>query len=270
MSEGYILEVELEYPDSLHNFHNDYPLAPEKLKVESDMLSTYCRDIAEKYEIKVGNVNKLIPNLGSKKKYVVHYKHLQLYVLLGIKVVKIHKVLKFNQSDWLGEFAHFNTMKRMRASNDFEKDFFKLMINCVYGKTMENLRKRVNVKIVNNGSDYVKCVSRPTFVSQKIIDKNLVAIHRVKPVLTLNKSIYVGFCVFELSKLFMYDFHYNYFKVNYDVKLLFTDPDSLVYEVKGVDDVYERVYGDKSCLILAIIQKSQSFTMIVIKKLLAK
>ena len=115
----------------------------------------------------------------------------------------------------------------MHAANEFEKDFFKLMVNCVYGKTMENLRKRVNVKLVNNSEGYVTCVSRPTFVSQKIVSKNLVAIHKVKPVLLLNKPIYVGFCVLELSKLLMYDFHYNYFKVNYDVKLLFTDTDSL-------------------------------------------
>ena len=133
----------------------------------------------------------------------------------------------------------------MCASNEFEKDFFKLMVNCVYGKTMENLRKRVNVKLVNNGEDYVKGVSRPTFVSQKILSGNLVAIHRVRPVLTLNKPICVGFCVLELSKLFIYDFHYNYFKVIYDIELLFTDTDSLVYKVEDADDVYERVYSDK-------------------------
>ena len=198
--EGYVLEVELEYPGGLHNFHNDYPVASEKLKVQRNMLSKYCSDVAEKNEIKVGNVNKLILNLRDKEKYVVHYRNLQLYVLLGIKVLKIHRVLKFNQSDWLGKFVQFNTVKRMRASNDFEKDFFKLMINCVYGKTMENLRKRVNVKLFNNGKDYVKRASRPTFVSQKILCNNLVAIHSVKPVLILNKPIYVGFCVLELSK----------------------------------------------------------------------
>ena len=242
---GYVLEVELKYPDNLHDFHNDYPLAPEKLKVKSDMLSRYCMGIAEKYEVKMGNVKKLIPNLGDKKKYVVHYKNLQLYLSLGMKVVKIHRVLMFYQSNWLNEFVQFNTKKRMCANNDFEKDFFKLMTNCVYVKTMENLRKRVNINLVNNGEVYVKCVSRPTFVSQKILDKNLVAIHKVKLAVTLNKPIYVGFCFLELSKLFMYEWHYNYFKVNYDANLLFTDTESLVYEVKGVDNVYEKDYGDR-------------------------
>ena len=106
------------------------------------------------------------------------------------------------------------------------------MVNSVYGKSMEKLRKRVNVKLVNNRRDYLKYTSRPTFVSQKILDKNLVAIHRVKPVLTLNKPIYIG-------KLLMYDWHYNYFVKNFDCSLLFTDTDTLVYEIRGVDDIYE-------------------------------
>ena len=163
------------------------------------MLSRYCLDIAEKYGIKVGKVNKLIPNLRDKEKYVVHSRNLQLYKSLGMKVVRIYGVLKFKQLDWLKKFVEYNTGKRTCAVNEFEKDFFRLMVNCVYGKAMENLRKRVNVKLVNNEKDYVKCVSRPTFVSQKILDKNLVAIHKVKPVLLLNKPIYVGFCFLELS-----------------------------------------------------------------------
>ena len=98
---GYFLEVYLEYPDELHELHNDFPLAPEKLAVSSDMLSKYCKQIADKYEIKVGDVKKLIPNLGNKTNYVVHYRNLQLYLSLGMKLNKIHRVLKFNQSDWM-------------------------------------------------------------------------------------------------------------------------------------------------------------------------
>ena len=96
---GYFLEVDLEYPDELHELHNDFPLAPEKLAVSSDMLSKYCKKIADKYEIKVGDVKKLILNLGSETNYVVHYRNLQLHLSLGIKLTKIHRVLKFNQSD---------------------------------------------------------------------------------------------------------------------------------------------------------------------------
>ena len=134
---GYILEVDLKYPDKLHELHNDYPLAPEKLVVTNDMLSKYCKNIADKYNIKVGDIKKLIPNLGNKTKYVVHYKNLQLYLSLGMKLTKIHRVLKFKQSDWMNKYIDFNSKKIMGATNDFEKDFFKLMINSVSGKTME-------------------------------------------------------------------------------------------------------------------------------------
>ena len=118
--------------------HNDYPLAPEKLAVSSDMLSNYCKKIADKYEIKVGDVKKLIPNLGNKTNYVVHYRNLQLYLSLGMKLTKIHRVLKFKQSDWMKKYIDFNTEKKTNPDNSFEKGFFKLMINSVYGKTMES------------------------------------------------------------------------------------------------------------------------------------
>ena len=125
---GYLLEVDLEYPDELHKLHKDYPLAPEKRAVSSDMLSKYCKKIANKCEIKVGDVKKSIPNLGNKTNYVVHYKNLQLHLSLGMKLTKIHRVLKFKQSDWMKKYIDFNTEKRTNAANSFEKDFFKLMI----------------------------------------------------------------------------------------------------------------------------------------------
>ena len=106
---GYILEVDLEYPDELHVLHNDYPLAPEKLAIPYDMLSDYCKKIADEYRIKVGDVMKLIPNLGNKTNYVLHYKNLQLYLSLGMKLTKIHKMLKFKQSDWMKKHINFNT-----------------------------------------------------------------------------------------------------------------------------------------------------------------
>ena len=106
---GYLLEVDLEYPDRLHELHNDYPLAPEKLAVSSDMLSKYCKRIADKYEIKVGDAKQIIPNLGNKTNYVVHYRNLQLFLSLGMKLTKIHSVLKFKQSDWMKKYFDFNT-----------------------------------------------------------------------------------------------------------------------------------------------------------------
>ena len=169
---GYFLEVDLEYPNELHELHNDYPLAPEKLPVSNDKLSTYCKNIADEYDIKVGDVTKLIPNLGNKTKYVLHYRNLELYLSLGMKLTKIHRALQFKQSEWMKRYIDFNTKKRKNAANDFEKDFFKLMINFVYGKTMENLRKRINVRLVNNEKDFLKYTSRPTYVAHKLFDKD--------------------------------------------------------------------------------------------------
>ena len=177
---GYILEVDLEYPDELHVLHNDYPLAPEKLAIPYDMLSDYCKKIADEYEIKVGDVKKLIPNLGNKTNYVVHYRNLQLYLSLGMKLTKIHRVLKFKQSDWMKKYIDFNTEKRKNTANCFENDFFKLIINSVYDKTMENLRQRINVRLINNEKDFLKYTSRPTHITHKIFGKNYAAIHENK------------------------------------------------------------------------------------------
>ena len=160
---GYILEVDFEHPDELHVLHNDYPLAPEKLAISYEMLSDYCNEIADKYEIKVGDVKKLIPNLGNKTKYIVHYKNLQLHLSLGMKLTRIHRVLKLKQSDWMKKYIDFNNnKKRQNAANNFEKNFFKLMTNFVYGKTMENLRKSQtskNVRLVNNEKDFLNYTS---------------------------------------------------------------------------------------------------------------
>ena len=170
------------------------------------------KKIADKYDIKVGDVKKLVPNLGNKTKYVLHYRHLQLYLSLGMKLTKIHRALQFKQSDWMKRYIDFNTEKRKNAANDFEKDFFKLMINSVYRKTMENLRKRINVRLVNNEKGFLKYTSRPTYVAHKLFGKDYAAIHEIKPVLVLNKPIYVGFTVLDLSKWKMYDFHDNFIK----------------------------------------------------------
>ena len=112
------------------------------------------------------------------------------------------------------KYIDFNTEKRKNADIDFEKDFFKLMINSVCGKTMENLRKRINVRIINNSKNFLKYTSRPIYITHKIFGKDDAAIHEIKPILILNKPVYVGFNVLELSKWKMYDFHYNFIKKN--------------------------------------------------------
>ena len=270
-SKGIILEVDLEYPKELHDLHNDYPLAAEKFKVSNEMLSNYCKRIAEKYNILVGLVEKLIPTLCDKKEYVVHDRNLQLYLDLGLKLKKIHRVLSFDQSSWLKNYIDFNTEKRKNAKNQFEKNFFKLMNNSIFGKTMENLRKRVNVKLVTNERKLDKLTAKPTFISSKIFNNDLMAVNCIKETLTLNKPAYVGMCILEISKTLMYEFHYKYIKEKYGekAKLLFTDTDSLTYEIE-TDDVYRDFWNDREMFDNSNYPKSSKYRDTTNKKVIGK
>ena len=242
---GLILEVDLEYPQELHDLHNDYPVAPEKVKLSNNMLLGYCKKIAKKYNIFIGLVSKLIPMLRDKKEYVLHYWNLQLYMALGLKVKKVHRVFEFDQSPWLKQYIDFNTQKRKHPRNPFEK-LIKLMNNSVFGKSMENLRKRVDVRPVTDEKKLDKLTSKPTYVSSKIFNENLMAVHKIKEALTLNRPAYVGMCILNLSKMLMWDFHYNYIKKKYGdrAKLLFTDMDRLTYKIEA-EDVYKDFWNDR-------------------------
>ena len=220
-----ILEVDLEYPKNLHDLHNDYPLAPE--------------------QIVVNKVSKLIPNLGDKKKYVLHYENLKQYLKLGLKLTHIHNGIKFKESPWLEKYISLNTKLRTEAKNEFEKNFFKLMNNSVFGKTMENIRNRVDVKLVNNKKQAEKLSAKPNYKHCNIFSENLVAIHMKNTKLDFDKPVYLGMCILDLSKTLMYDFHYNYIKKKYGdkAKLLLTDTDSLMYEIQ-TEDFYKDISGD--------------------------
>ena len=257
---GYILEVDLEYPTELCNLHNDYPCAPEKMNITKDMLSPYCKQIQEKFGICIGQVSKLVPTLLNKTKYVLHYRNLQLYLELGLTLEKVHRVLEFNQSPWLKQYIEYNTNKRMQAKNAFEKDFFKLMINSVSGKTIENLRKRVDVRLVTDHNQYLKMVSKPSFSGSKAFNENLVAVHEIKECLTLDRPAYVGMCILDLSKTPMYDFHYNTIKKMYGNKarLLFTDTDSLCYEI-ATEDAYQDIWSQRDLYDFSDYAKNSPF-----------
>ena len=221
-----ILEVDLEYPKELHDLHNDYPLASERVM---------CKN----------NVEKLIPNLRNKEKYVLHYKDLSQYLDLGLRLTRIHRGIKFEDSEWLKSYIDMNNKLRTKAINNFKKDFFKLMNNSVFGKTMENIRNRVNIKLINDRDKAKKFTSKPNFKHLNIFCEELIAIHMKKTSLTMNKPIYLGMCILDLSKTIMYDFHYNYIKPKYEnkAKLLFTDTDSLMYEIE-TEDFYKDISID--------------------------
>ena len=244
---GYVCEVDLEYPDELHQMHNDYPLAPEKFEVKSEWLSQYQHNfMTNKTCLKV---KKLVPNLMPKHKYVVHYRNLQLYISLGMKITKLHRTLEFNQEPWMAPYIMMNTELRKDAKSEFEKDFFKLMNNSVFGKTMENLRKRINVHLVK-GTDIknklMKLIAKPSFNAFKKFNENLVAVHMYKDTLKLNRPIYVGMSILDLSKHLMYDFYYNQLKEQYSCcNLLYTDTDSFILHVE-TDDVYKDIKDNQS------------------------
>ena len=221
-----ILEVDLEYPRELHDLHNDYPLAPENITPESS------------------TVPKLIPNLNDKVKYIVHYENLKLYESLGLKITKIHRGIKFEESAWLKKYIDLNTDLRTKATNDFEKDFFKLMNNSVFGKTMESIENRVDIRLVCDEKEALKLTAKPNYDGRTIFDENLIAIHMKKTKLFIT-NLYILGCHLRLSKTLMYNFHYNYIKSKYGdrAKLLFTDTDSLAYEIK-TDDFYADISSD--------------------------
>ena len=145
---GWILEVDLEYPEELHDAHNGYPLAPGKRTMESWKMSEYQHRLMADLGLEPLNTEKLVLTLEDKNNYVVHYKNLQFYLRQGMRLKKVHRVIEFDQEPWMEPYIRMNTEFRKQAKSDFETDFYKLMNNSVFGKTMENLRNRVDVKIV--------------------------------------------------------------------------------------------------------------------------
>lgn len=179
----------------------------------------------------------------SKSRYILHYRNLKQALKYGLELRHIHRVLKFGQSPWLKSYIDLNSDMRKQAKNDFEKNLFKLMNNVVFGKTMENVRKHVDVKLVTHwegryGAEAL--IAKPNFHSRSVFDENLAAMQLTKTEVYLNKPIYVGLCVLDLSKTLVYDFHYDYMNSQFDdrCKLLYTDTDSLLYEIR-CPDIYD-------------------------------
>ena len=223
---GYLLEVDVEYPRELHNHHNDLPFLCEK--------------------IKVNRVEKLVPNLYDKEKYVIHVKALKQALDHGLVLKEIHRVIQFKQSAWMKEHIDFNTRLRAAAKNDFEKDFYKLMNNSVFGKTMENIRRHRDIKLVNNTVDYLKHVMKPNFKSGNLLGPDSMSCEMGKVRVKTNKPVYLGQVTLDLSKTIMYEFYYDYMKKKYDeknLKLLYMDTDSLVYKIR-TEDFYKDIAED--------------------------
>ena len=239
----YILEVDLHYPDTLHDDHNCYPLAVESKFIEEADLSTFNRKFLQKHKQKFKTTRKLCPDLKDKENYVCSLKNLQFYLRHGLQLKKVHRVLTAYQTAFMKPFIDFNTNKRTRASSTFEKDLFKLMNNSCYGKTIEDLRKRSNVQVVKDQKRAKKLTSRPQHKGFQILDDEVTLVQSMKGIVSLNKPIACGFTVLEASKYHMMWFWYDILKRKYGpkIKLLISDTDSFVYAVYTNDGYQDLV-----------------------------
>ena len=270
---GWILEVDLEYPEDLHKEHNSYPLAPEKKVVKKENMSDYQNNLIKELDLKIPNSKKLLLTLEDKNDYVVHYENLKFYLKQGMKLKRVKRALEFEQECWMEPYIRMNTEFRKQAKNDFEKNFYKLMNNSVFGKTMENLRNRVDIKIVrSNEKDKIrKLVASPLYARHVIFTNDLVGIDMHKSRLLLNKPVYTGMTILDKSKILMYDFFYNHLKKQYGEKceLLYTDTDSLLLKIE-TEDVYKDIKANENFYDTSDYPKEHPLHSTVNKKVLGK
>ena len=184
-------------------------------------------------------------DLHNKKKYVVHIKSLKRALNHGLKLKKVHRIIEFNQKPWLKPYIDMNTELRKLANDDFEKDLFKLMNNAVFGKTMENIRKHRDIKLVTTDKKRNKLVSEPNYHTMNYISEDLSIIEMNKTKVKMNKPIYLGLSILDISKILMYEFWYDYMKPKYNdnVKLCYMDTDSFVMNIK-TKDFYKDISSD--------------------------
>lgn len=228
---GYILEVDLEYPREIHDSHADLPFCPEHLAPPGK------RD------------KKLLLTLNAKTRYVIHYRMLQQCLKHGLQLTKIHRILQFKQSPWLKDYITLNTTLRTQATNEFTKNLFKLLNNAVYGKTIENVRNYKDVKLISHWEGRYNAeslIAKPNFHSRTVFSDDLMAIEMSKLKIEMNKPIYVGMSILDISKERLYEFHYDYMQNKFDISncnVLYTDTDSLIYEIK-CDNIYDVIRQD--------------------------
>ena len=243
-----IYEVDIEIPKELHDKFKDYPLAPEIKSINENMLSDYQKYLNDKLNIKYNSTDKkLILDLLPKKSYKVYYKNLEYYLKLGLKVIKVHRILTFHEKQFLKEYIDLNTELRIKSKNNLEKDLFKLRNNAIFGKSMENVLNRSNIKLINNNPEkLLKLIKQPNFENAYQISNRL-ALVESKPIKTVfNKPIYMGTVILETSKLHMYQFWYDHLKQKYNdkIELIYNDTDSFVIQVQ-TDDIYKDMLEDR-------------------------
>ncbi|XP_029676950.1 uncharacterized protein LOC115243836 [Formica exsecta] len=227
---GYILEVDLAYPSGLHDSHADLPFCPMRNKPPGK------------------RQEKLFATLYDNGRYVTYYRNLQQCIRYGLRVTKIHRILRFAQSPWLRGYIELNTRLRINARNKFEKNLYKLMNNAIFGKTMENMRNHSDVRLATRldgryGAEAM--IAKPNFHSKSVFAEDLVAVELGKLEIKFDKPVYVSMCILDVSKIRLYEFHYEYMLPLYrgKCKIMYTDTDSLIYRVE-CEDMYEDMKRD--------------------------
>ena len=218
---GYFFEVDIGYPKKLFDLHKDLPFSPESKKVNK--------------------VEKLICDIEDKKKYVIHIRALKQSLNKGLRLKKVNRIIKFKQKTWLKTYIDMNTELRKNAKNEFEKNFFKLMNNSVFGKTMENVRNHRDIKLVISEKRRKRLVSEPNYLSCKKFSDHLMAIEMKKTRVKMNKPLYLGMSILDISKTLMYKFWYDYLKPKYGdrAKLCYADTDSFIIYIKTEDSFFK-------------------------------
>lgn len=244
---GYILEVDLEYPSEYHIKHDNFPLAPENILISEENLSPYAKTALE---LCTSHQNykdtKLSATFYPRQKYIIHFKNLKLYLSLGMKLTKIHRVIQFKQKNFITPFIDKCTNERQKAVTKFEQDQYKKLANSTYGKTIQNVRNYINVKLHTNLKSLQKAIACHTFKNYIILDDNLVQTNHFTPNIVHDKPLFVGFTILELSKYIMYDFYYNTLTNNdsFKIDLGFSDTDSFLFKTNNKDKCLEHLKND--------------------------
>ena len=254
---GYFVEVDLKYPNDIKQKTKYFPFCPENKKIDPNKYNEYMNTIKPENYTKS---KKLICDWTDKKNYLIHYRMLKFYVRHGMVVEKIHEIISFRQSRWLEGYISFKTQKRNRAKNDFKKDFFKLLVNAAFGKFLENIRNRLELELIKK-DDIKKIITRQSKLTFNGIQKsyeNYDSYTFKQNQVVMDKAIYVGFAILELSKLHMYETYYDtlqpYFgQENFQLHYIDTDDmflsmktKDIIKDLKNFEDIFDFSNLDKN------------------------
>ena len=242
---GYIVEVDLHYPRQLHDLHNQFPLAPERLDVPSENFSQYVRRVAQCQGLRQqSSGSKLMTTLYDKQHYVIHHEHLRMCLAMGLQLTAVHGGLTFTEAPFMKSYIMLNTEARKSATSSFDVALYKSYNNYIFGHSCMNVFKQRDIRLVSSPKQFHKLAMKNEFKGCTVVSANLALVELARSMVTLNKAIYVGFSVLELSKVHMYRFYYEYLVPMYQKRglyLLFTDTDSFFVAISNQPGLYKHM-----------------------------